>query len=83
MQLLALGLTQKQMDVFGHENVSEEVKLVPLSDAFEDVKEDSARRIGIQIRQAMMTTEGKEVVMAFGLVSLEMERHAHMVARNS
>jgi len=83
MQLFAPGLTQKQMDVFGHENVSEEIELVPLPDVFEDVKEDSARMIGIQIRQAAMTTEGKEVVMAFVLVSLEIVRHARMVARGT
>lgn len=76
VQPFAPGVTQKQMDVFGHENVPEEVKLMPLPDAFKDVKEDSARRIGIQIRQAMMSTERNEVVMAFSPVSLGIERHA-------
>ena len=78
---LAPGLTKKQMDMFGHENVSEQVKLVPLPDAFEDVKENCAGTIAIQVRQATMTTESEEVVMAFGLVSLEVERHPGMIAR--
>ena len=55
---------------------------MPLPDGFEDVKEDSARTITRQIWQATMTTEGKEMIMAVGLVSLEMDRHAPMVAWN-
>jgi hypothetical protein len=68
------------VDVLGHEDVTEEIELVALPDFFEGFFEDDSGSIVVQIRETPVTTEGDEVVVSFGLVTLESTRHEVIVS---
>jgi len=66
---------QEQVNVLGHEDVAEEVEAVPLSQPFECFEEDASGEIVGEIRETPGATEGEEVVIALGVISLETARH--------
>lgn len=68
-------LAEEQVDVLGHEDVAEDVKLVLLSYAFEGVEEDGAGVVVVEVGETVVTTEGDEVVVAESVVSLKVARH--------
>lgn len=51
----------QQMEVFGHDHVSEERKVVAVADLTQDFEEDVAAVFGSEERQTMVTTAGDEV----------------------
>jgi hypothetical protein len=58
-----------------HEDVAEEVELVALAEPFERGEEGDAGVVVVQVGEPVVTTEGEEVVVAFGLVTLQTARH--------
>jgi hypothetical protein len=78
---LEFRLGQKQVDVLGHENVTEEKELVTLANSFERLLEDDAGVVVGQIGKTLITTEGNEVVVAFGLITLQTTRHQIILSR--
>ena len=75
VQALCLWLAQQKVYLFGHEDVTEEKKLVAPADDFEDVKEQVSRVVVVEIGQAAVTAEGEAVVIAFILVPLQSAGH--------
>jgi hypothetical protein len=63
------------VDVLGHEDVAEEEELVTPTEGFERVQEDSSGVIVVAIWESVVTTEGEEVVVTFGLVTLQAAGH--------
>jgi hypothetical protein len=63
------------VDVLRHEDVAVEEELVTSAEGFECVEKDSSGVIVIQVRESVVTTEGEEVEMAFGLVSFQTAGH--------
>jgi hypothetical protein len=49
--------------------------LVTVSESFEGIQEDGAGVGVVEIREAVVTTEGDEMIVAFGLVSLQTAGH--------
>jgi hypothetical protein len=74
-----LRFAEEKVDVLGHEDVAEEVELVPLTESFEDFFEEDAGVIVVQVWETPVATEGDEVVVSFGLVTLETARHEVIV----
>jgi hypothetical protein len=68
------------MDVLGHEDVAEDVKLVAASCLFEDGEEGRAGVVVVEVGKPTITTEGDEVVVSEGVESLQIARHRCMVA---
>jgi hypothetical protein len=62
------------MNVLGHEDVAVEEELVTAAEGFEGVQEDGSGVVVVEIREPVVRTEGEEVEMAFGLVSLSPQR---------
>ena len=58
-----------------HEDVAEEVELVALAESLKGVKESNAGLVVVQVGEPVVTTEGEEVVVAFGLIALQTARH--------
>ncbi len=67
------------MDVLRHYDVAEDFELVLLAGGFERVEEDVPCRCRVEEWIAVVTTEGDEVVVAFLLVTLQVERHGWIV----
>ena len=65
--------------MLGHEDVTEEKELVSLPKSFECLLEDDAGAVFVQVRETVITTEGDEVVVAFGLVAFQTTRHEVIV----
>jgi hypothetical protein len=63
------------VDVLRHEDIAVEEELVTSAEDLECVEEDSSGVIVIQVRESMVTTEGEEVEMPFGLVSFQTAGH--------
>lgn len=61
--------------MLGHEDVAEEEKLVALAEPFEGSEEGDAGAVVVEVGEAMVTTEGEEVVVAFGLIALQSAGH--------
>jgi hypothetical protein len=74
-----LRFGDKQVNVLGHEDVAEDVKLMSSSDAFEGLLKDDARVVVVEVRKPAITAKGDEVVAAFGLVALQSARHGVIV----
>ena len=60
--------------MFGHCDVTEDVKLVMPAGAFKRVEEDVLCGRGVEVGFAVVTTESDEMVVTFLLVSLEAQR---------
>ena len=70
---------QQQVNVFRHKNVTEDVELVALSEAFKGFDEHGAVVVIVEVGKAFVTAEGDEVVVAEGVISLQMARHVGMI----
>ena len=77
-----LRFGEKKVDVLGHEDVTEEEELVTLPELFERLGEDDAGALFVQVGETVVTTEGDEVVVAFGLVTFQTARHGVIVVSN-
>lgn len=75
LQDLVFRFAEEKVDVFGHKNISEDQELVTVTECFEGVEKDGAGVIVVEVGEAVVTTEGEEVMVAFGLVSLQTARH--------
>jgi hypothetical protein len=64
------------MNVFGHDDVSQERETVPSPRLFENAKEQVASRWGSQLRMSPITTEVDEVQRTFEIIPLETCRHS-------
>jgi hypothetical protein len=53
---------------------------VSLTESFEDFFEDDAGVIVVQVWETSVTTEGNEVIVSFGLVTLQTARHEVIVS---
>ncbi len=51
----------------------------PCSEAFEGVEEDDAGVVVVEVGETPVTTEGDEVVVTEGVVTLQMARHVSQV----
>lgn len=74
-----LWFTEEKMNMLGHEYVAEEKETVTAAELFERFLKEDAGAVAIQIRETPVTTEGDEVVVAFGLITLQMARHGSIV----
>lgn len=72
---MELRFGEEQMDMLGHEDVAEEEELVTLAEGFELVQEGGPGIVIVEVRQTVVTTEGEEVEVAFGLVTLQTAWH--------
>jgi len=70
------------VDVLGHEDVTEEKEPMSLSKSFECVQKDKPSAVFVQVRETVVTAEGDEVVVAFGLVAFQTARHEVIVISN-
>ena len=61
--------------MLGHKDVAEELELVALAEPLEDVEEGDAGVVVVEIGEPVVTTEGEEMQMAVGLVTLEAAGH--------
>jgi hypothetical protein len=64
--------------MLGHEDVTEEIEAVALASLFEDFEEDCAGVVVVEEGKPMVATEGDEVIVTEGVVSLEVARHAEL-----
>jgi hypothetical protein len=67
------------VDVLRHEDVAKDKELVPLAESFESLFKEDAGPVVVQVRETPVTAEGDEVIVAFGLVSLQTARHGVIV----
>jgi hypothetical protein len=67
---MELRFGEQQMDVLGHKDVAEDEELVADAESFEGIFEGGSGGIVVEVRTSTVTTEGDEVVVAFGLVTL-------------
>ena len=67
------------MQVFGHEDVAEDVKAVTLTEFFEGGEEDRASVVVVQVGTAAAATEGDKVVMAGAPVAFESGGHGGII----
>ena len=79
-EMVCARLTYQQMDVFGHDDVAEDVESVPAPDLFQGAFEDSPWWIGIEESQAAVTTEGDEMIATELVVALETSGHGESVS---
>jgi hypothetical protein len=77
------GFVGEEMDVFGHEDVTVEEELVALPESFQCLLEDDAGLVVVQVWGSVVTTEGDEVVVALGLVTLRAARGEVIVTSNT
>jgi hypothetical protein len=76
-EVLPLWFTDQQMDVLRHQDVAKDEKLVSSANLFEGFFEGCTGFVVGKIGLALMTAEGDEVMMTFGLVSLQVARHGN------
>ena len=58
-----------------HEDVTEHVEVVSAAGLFENLEENRPGVVVIEERKTAVATEGDEVVVAGGLVALQVARH--------
>jgi hypothetical protein len=73
------GLGEEKVDVLRHEDVAEEIEPMFLPKTFEGLLEDDAGMVFEEVRETTVTTEGEEVLVAFGLVPLQVAGHEVIV----
>ena len=71
----AFWFGEEKVDVLGHEDVAEDEEVVSLTDPFKSGEEGAAGVIIVEVGKPVVTTEGEEVMLASGLVSLQTARH--------
>ena len=67
------------MDVLGHEDIAEDIKLMPVPEALEGIEKDDTGVIVVEVGKTVIATEGDEVVVAEGVVALQTARHLGMI----
>jgi hypothetical protein len=73
------GSVKEKVDVLGHEDVAEDVEVVTSPEFFEGLFEGGAGVDVVEVGEPAVTTEGDEMIVSFGVVSLETARHGVMV----
>lgn len=63
------------MYLLGHEDVGEEEEVMSLAEFFKDGEEGYAGVVIVEVWEQVITTEGEEMVVAFGLVTLQAAGH--------
>jgi hypothetical protein len=76
---LGFGFAQEKVDVFGHDDVAEDIEVVASAGGFEGFEEEVAGGGGVEVGEAVITTEGEEVVVAFSLIAMEALGHGGIV----
>jgi len=61
--------------VLRHEDIAEEIELMFLTNPFEGFEEDCSGGVVGEKWETVVTTKSKEVVVTFGLVTLQTARH--------
>lgn len=56
--------------MFGHEYLAEDLEIVALTEGFEGGFEGDAGLVVMEVAETVVTVEGDEVEVAFGLVTL-------------
>jgi hypothetical protein len=74
------GFRDEQVDVLGHDHVGEDLETVFAPGSFEGVFEEVSGFGGLEVGFSVVTTEGDEVVVVLGLVSLEPVRHGRILS---
>jgi hypothetical protein len=74
-----LWFRHEEVDVLGHEDVAEDREVVAGSEGFEHVLNDLFGFWGVEVGEAVVTTEGDEVEVAFVLETLEAYGHVVIV----
>ncbi len=75
-EIAHLWFAEQHVQVFGHEDVAEDVEAVPPAELFEDGKEDGAGVVVVEVgATTTVTAEGDEVVVAGALVAFESGGH--------
>ena len=72
-------LAEQEVNVFGHEDVAEDVEIVPQTELFESFEKDCAGAVVVEVGETLITTEGDEVVVAEAVIALEAARHVRMI----
>ena len=71
--------TEKQMDVFWHQDITEDAKLVTLARLFQDVEEGEARVVVVEVGKTLIAAKGNEVIVSVRVKSLQLARHEVIV----
>jgi hypothetical protein len=66
-----------------HKDIAEELELVALAESLKDVEEGDAGVVVVEVGESVVATEGEEVVVAFGLVTLQTARHGVVGSESS
>lgn len=74
-----LRLADENVDVLGHEYVREHEEVVSAAELFERGEKDGAGVVVCEVREALVTTEGEEVVVPFSLEALQTAWHEGVV----
>jgi hypothetical protein len=69
------------MDVLGHDDIAEDVKVISAARGFQRALEETARLRRIQMRLPLVTTEGDEVKVSGVLIADEFLRHSGILTR--
>ncbi len=80
-EVTLIGFADEQVNVFGHDDVSEDLKLIPAAATFEFVLEDLFCVCGVEESQTPVATERQEVIATIVLVTLESGGHTEMVTK--
>jgi len=62
-----------------HENVTEDIELMPLPEPFESLEKDDSGVVVVEVGKPAVATEGDEVIVTERVVSLETRRHGSRV----
>ena len=65
--------------MLGHKNVSKEKETMTAAELLERLLKEDAGAGVVEIRETLITTEGDEVVVAFGLITFQTARHGSIV----
>jgi hypothetical protein len=75
LELDLFRFREKEMNVLGHEDVAKEEDSVPMAETFEGLEKDCAGVVAVEVGTTTVTTECDEVLMAEGVVTLQLARH--------
>ena len=79
--IAAFGLAQQQVDVFGHDDVSEDDEAVAAADLFEKVEEEVAAAFASQQGSTLIATAGDEVEITGTVVAAQSSGHGKSVGK--
>jgi hypothetical protein len=73
--LVVFRFTDEEVNMLRHDDVAEDLEVVPPPGLFERVEEDVSWGWGVELGFTTVAAEGDEVVVTFVVISLETERH--------